>query len=144
MVKAKDFIDYLCEDLEYRFFSGVACREFKSIYDSMTPEKMHYIPANTEKTALNLANGVSFTGFKSCILIKASKLFDLVNDLNNFNIEYNLPILILAQDNINNQQKKILAEVIDFESFNIMKNYERIKDMGRGVGIVFIREGVLE
>jgi sulfopyruvate decarboxylase TPP-binding subunit len=146
MVKAKDFMEYLCDTLEYRFFSGVVCPALRPLYDYMSPERMHYIPANSEETALNLANGVTFSGFKSCVLIRGSKLFNIINDLIDINIEHKLSVLLIIQDDFSGNMKKVFLDYMGDKvtPINLVKNYERIKDLNEGIGIVFVREGTFE
>ena len=99
MVKAKDFWNYLCNTLEYRFFAGVPCLEFKKLYDTMTSEIMHYIPAVNINTALGMASGVNVSGIKSGIIFHIRELCYLLNDYNNFNKIYEIPVLFIVYSN---------------------------------------------
>lgn len=98
MVKAKDFWEYLCNELDYRFFSGVPCEGLKPLYDNMSPEFMHYIPAVNEKTALGLVNGARLAGTKSAVLMHGDNIIDVINLLLSFNKEYEVPALIICYD----------------------------------------------
>ncbi len=98
MVKAKDFWDYLCEELGYRFFAGVACRGLKPLYGSMNSKFMHYIPAVDEKVALGLVNGARIAGVKGAVLMSANYLLDVSNTLLSFNKQYEVPALIICYD----------------------------------------------
>lgn len=93
MMKAKEFLDYLCDNLNYRFFSGVPVEGFKGLFKAMSSDKMHYIPAANENIALALANGVSLLGVNSAIMIEFNKINELVFENN---ILYDIPILIIA------------------------------------------------
>lgn len=89
MVKAKDFLKFLCEDLDYRFFSGTAAKGSTPLYKSMSPDFMHYIPAAHEQIALGMANGSHMAGFKSAIIVPVSSLANM-----DWTLE--LPVLVLA------------------------------------------------
>ncbi len=96
MVKAKEFLEFICNDLEYRFFTGTPCLEFKSIYNNMDSRIMHYIPAVDENSAANIVSGSSITGIKSMIMMPANKIFNIIGLLNFFILKYNIPFLILS------------------------------------------------
>lgn len=96
MVKAKDFWEYLCNTLEYRFFAGVPCLEFKKLYNAMTSEIMHYIPAVNINTALGMASGVDVSGTKSGIIFHIRELYYLLNDYKKFNKIYEIPVLFIV------------------------------------------------
>lgn len=96
MIRAKEFWLYLCEDLNYRFFAGVPCVGLKPLYDKMNSKIMHYIPAVKENTALGMANGARLAGVKSCILMDMNKLYNIMDWILSFNLEYKVPILIVA------------------------------------------------
>lgn len=93
MIKAKEFLDYLCNDLNYRFFSGVPTLGLKGIFSAMNSGFMHYIPAANEDIAIKLSTGIRFSGKNAAVLLDAEKL----NDLSlNFNVNAEVPILVLA------------------------------------------------
>lgn len=96
MIKAKDFWNYVCNELDYRFFSGVPCKGFKPLYDKMNPEFMHYIPAVNEQVALGMANGANLAGIKSGILIDFDNIYVIYDWLFNFSTTYEVPFLIIA------------------------------------------------
>ena len=96
MVKAKEFWDYLCNTLEYRFFSGVPCLEFKELYNTMTSDIMHYIPAVNVNTALGIASGVGVSGVKSGVIFHIKELYDLLNNYHNFNKKYEISVLFIV------------------------------------------------
>ena len=91
MVKAEDFWNYLCNGLEYRFFSGIPCKGLNFLYDKMNVEFMHYVPAINERIAVNLVNGAYLTGVKGAILLPAEKIFTF--DFNNKN---DLPLFVIT------------------------------------------------
>lgn len=98
MVKAKDFWNYLCEELDYRFFAGVACPGLAPLYKKMDAKIMHYIPAANERIALGLVSGAHTAGFKSGLLLDMRYAYDL-SSLFEFNIDYGIPFLIIGHGN---------------------------------------------
>jgi len=98
MVKAKEFWKHLCEELDYRYFAGVACKGLKPLYDKMNSKFMHYVPAVNERVAVGLASGVRLAGAKSAVLMSADHLVDVLNLLMSFNKKYEIPALIICYD----------------------------------------------
>jgi sulfopyruvate decarboxylase TPP-binding subunit len=92
----KAFFKELCEDYDYRFFTGIPFKDFKNFYANMNPDLMHYIPAANELIALRLAAGSWLSGIKSAVVLEPSKVDKL--DFS-FNIKLNIPILVLTSDN---------------------------------------------
>ena len=111
MVKAKEFWDYLCEELDYRFFAGVACPGLEPLYGKMSPNFMHYVPASNERVALGLASGAHVAGFKSGILMDMRFSYDLTS-LFAFNIDYKIPLLVIGYNG--SEEESFLA--YDFPS----------------------------
>ena len=95
MVKAIDFWNYLCEELDIRFFAGVACPGLNLLYKKMNSKFMHYIPAANERIALGLVSGAYIAGFKSCLLMDMKFKNDITTSLR-FNVDYKIPFLIVA------------------------------------------------
>jgi hypothetical protein len=93
MVKVKDFLGILCSELEYRFFSGVPFIEAKPIYDNMTSDLMHYVPAANEHIAVSMVSGVWVSGFKACVLLSIENILKV--DWS-FNENYKIPVLVLS------------------------------------------------
>lgn len=95
-MKAKEFWEFLCEEMDYRFFAGVPCKGLKPLYDSMSSKFLHYIPAVREDVALALTSGASIVGTKSAVLMNFDRLYNLFDCVSSFNSEYKVPVLILA------------------------------------------------
>lgn len=93
MVKAKEFLQFLCSELEYRFFSGIPFIEAKPIYDNMTRELMHYVPAANENIAVSMANGAWVSRFKACVLLSLEHILKV--DWS-FNQSRKIPVLVLS------------------------------------------------
>lgn len=117
MVKAKDFWNTLCSECGYRFFSGVAHSEFKSLYKTMDSDIMHYVPAVDETTALGIASGVSMAGHKSGIIIDTKFISDLIR-ATKFNKDFSIPVLIIGtEDSKLIKLKKIVKTLSDVKEF---------------------------
>lgn len=147
---AKEFWEYLCVGLDYRFFAGVPCKGLKPLYDKMDAKIMHYIPSIKENVALGLVNGSFMAGNKAAILIDINRLYNLFDWLKSFNIDYNVPVLIIAyREKIDSKITKALINYgIPFRTGKNLKRdlkyiTNRIKK-DRIPGIVIIDEGVLE
>ena len=103
MVKAKDFWNYLCDELEYRVFSGVPCLGFKSLYDNMDSSIMHYIPAVKEDVALGIMSGTAMSGWKAGVFLHIDDSYNILNWLEKFSLEYKVPLMVFIykdKDNI--------------------------------------------
>lgn len=85
MVKAKEFWDFLCNELNYRFFSGVPTSGFQGLFRAMDKNIMHYVPAINEQASLSLAAGAWVSGFKSAVFLPPAKVnkldFELIDVL---------------------------------------------------------------
>lgn len=93
MVKAKDFWMKICEEMDYRFFTGIPYKEAADLYKYMDSNIMHYIPAASEDIAVKMATGTWISGFKSAVILEAEKL-KRVNL--NFNTSNNIPVLFIT------------------------------------------------
>jgi siroheme synthase len=137
MVKAKEFWNYLCNELDYRFFSGVPCLGLKPLYDEMSSKFMHYIPAANEKIALGLVSGAWLSGTKGAVLMDYGNLGDINKLLSAFNEKYKVPALIIIYDE-------------NYKCINKKTIYENLKKLVKDIekenkpGIFFIGKGDLE
>jgi sulfopyruvate decarboxylase TPP-binding subunit len=95
MVKAKEFWDYLCGELDYRFFSGVACPGLSHLYNKMNSKFMHYVPAVNERVGLGLVNGAYMSGLKGGLLMDMTFIYDITSYIR-FNVENRIPLLIIG------------------------------------------------
>lgn len=110
MVKAKEFWGYLCDELDYRFYSGLSCKGLASLYNKLNPKILHYVPAVKENVALGLVSGAFFAGVKGGILIDIKRLYNILDWLYSFSLEYKVPFLIIAYDEGNDDRfKKVLS-----------------------------------
>jgi sulfopyruvate decarboxylase TPP-binding subunit len=151
MVKATDFWDYLCNELDYRFFAGIVCKGLKPLYDTMSPNFMHYIPAVNERIAIGMCNGAQLAGVKSAVLMDFKNIYSIFDLSYNFSNIYKIPSLIIAYKSKDNKIN------LNKAGFNIQYNYlnktlfksdlkkftELLEKDGK-TGILIIREGILE
>lgn len=149
-MKAKEFWEFLCGEMDYRFFAGVPCRGFKPLYDSMSPKFMHYIPAVNENVALALTSGASIAGTKSVVLMKFDRLYNLFDCLVSLNSQYKVPTLILAYYSTDHEEmvKTLTSHRIPHRVLrNVKKDLryltKRMDTLGLP-GVAIIEEGTLE
>jgi len=115
MVKAIEFWNYLCKELDYRFFAGVACEGLSSLYKKMNANIMHYIPAANERIALGLVSGAQVAGFKAGLLLDMRFAYDLTSMLE-FNVSHRIPFLVVGYS------EKEAHLVYDFPEASILDN----------------------
>lgn len=152
MVKAKAFWQYLCEELNYRFFAGVPHINLKPLYDGMSSEIMHYIPAVRESTALGIVSGAYLVGVKGGIFLYVEEFEDLLKWLRRFNLKNKIPLLIFVYDDKDDNIGfyDILSSYkipYVFLKKNFEKTLKEISDKSEKLsipGVVIIREGVLK
>lgn len=151
MVKAKEFWKYLCEKLGYKAFAGVPCVGLKQLYDKMDPRILHYVPAVKENVALGIVNGAFFAGTKSGVLIHIDRLHNILDGLSSFNLEYNVPLLIIAycDEDSDIKFKKVLSLYkIPYRNFSgELKNLKFIINKIEKLsipGVIIIRKGDIE
>jgi len=146
MIKAKDFWNYLCNELDYRFFAGIPCKGFKPLYDKMSPEFMHYIPAVNEQVALGMASGANLAGIKSGILIDFDNIYILYNWLFNFNMKYDVPFLIIAYKESDKKMQLsglLKAELYDNKFKSKLKSLTTKLEKSELPGLLIIGKGVI-
>ena len=108
-MKGKDFWIKLCNELGYKFFTGVPTTDLKVLYDAMTTDILHYIPTINAQIAVGIASGMIFTGKKAVVLMP-SEAFKVFRPMKNMFI--NLPLLFIVENNYN---------VLDLKQFNLGK-----------------------
>lgn len=142
MVKAKDFLDHLCNNLKYRLFAGVPCKGLDNLYNEMNSDFMHYIPAVNEQIAVGIVNGAFLTGTNSAVFMDANKVEKLDLD---FNIYNSIPIFIIASSN----DRPIFSRGIYSSDFTddltscLDRVTKHIITKGKP-GVLFVKEGMLQ
>jgi len=145
MIKAVDFLDYLCNTLGYRFFSGMPCCGLKPLYNSMNSDFMYYIPAVREDIALGLVSGASVSGEKSCILIHYDYLNNILNWINDFNFKHKIPFLVIVySDNGIDIPLKASKVVLGNDFKKDLNSISYRIDKQEKPGFVIIKEGLLK
>jgi len=132
MIKAKDFWNYFCNDLGYRFFSGVPHIVFKQLYKKMNKSFLHYVPAVNASAAVWLVNGISLTGMNSAVIIGIDDLENCINNTIKFNIEHELPLVILINKSFLKEDVKFIEEFISNYNVKVValsKNYKADLDL---------------
>ena len=151
MVKVKEFWDYLCNELDYRFFAGIPCRGFKPLYDGMNAEFMYYIPAVNERVAMGMVNGARLAGVKSAILIDIDNIYTIYDLLFNFSNIYKIPFLIIAYKS-KNSNVDLNKSGFDIPHRSLaktrfkpnLKKFVEITEELEAPGVLIIKEGILE
>lgn len=148
MIKAKEFWEFLCNDLDYKFFAGVPCRGLYPLYNAMDSSIMHYIPSVNERTALGLISGAKYTGVNGGILINASSALKLIDLILNYNIKFKMPLLVLAYEDVEVNQGLFLFELPSIRlKSNFKKDLKALANKSETLsvpGIVLIKEGVFD
>jgi sulfopyruvate decarboxylase TPP-binding subunit len=140
-VKAKDFLEYLCENLDFRFFAGVPSKGLNCIYDAMNANIMHYIPAMDEKIAFNLSAGAFVSGYRAAVLIDSENIEELEFYYNKFNLGLTINLLIIVYENTKTKFNRYNFKG-NFDSFN--EFVEKIYIENLGPCVVVIEEGILD
>lgn len=148
MVKAKELLNYMCNDLDIRFFTGTSNIGMQPLYRQMDPSIMHYIPAVKDDIAIGMASGAVMSGINSCVLIGASKLINITNCLLNFNGSYQVPVLILVYADNDNHLIDIIKPYIHIcDDRDLMvsmgKAASHIKTVGTSCAVLFNEGEVL-
>ena len=122
-IKISDFWEVMCKKLGYNLYLGSPTLELKLLFDTMSPENLHYIPTISEAVAVNMASGAYMSGVKSVVLISTKQLELLDYNINKFNIIYNIPFLFVTGNDFNplnikqfvlNKKLSILHDIDDY------------------------------
>lgn len=146
MVKAREFWEHLCNELDYRFFSGIPCIGLKTLHDTMSVEFMHYIPAVNERVAIGMVNGARLAGVKGAVLIDIDNIYTIYDTLFNFSNIYKIPFLIIAYKS---KGSKIKIDIPYKEMSKVrfkpgLKEFVETVEMEEIPGVFVIKEGILE
>jgi len=135
MVKATEFWKFVCEDMDYRIFSGVPCLGLKALYDKMNPKIMHYIPAVNEHTAFGISLGATTSGAKSGVIVDAQYL-DMVEDWMKFCFDHKNHLIIIT----NNDLKRKIAKIVFDGDYKKLKTFLNKKSK-EGKPAIIVLEG---
>ena len=138
MVKSKEFWSYLCKELDYRLFAGVPCLGLNPLYKTMDKDIMHYMPAANLRVALGIVSGGWLTGFKGGVLLPASFLAGLKNEIQLIK-DFNIPMLLIVYEDT-----KITYPFWHKElSEDFKKDLDKLTGRGKP-SILLIKEGILK
>ena len=146
MVTKDDFWNFMCDTLEYRFFSGVACKGFDILYKRMPVSKMHYIPAVNERTAIYLCKGTALAGVKSAVFISSSGLFTVAEVYDGFIDEFDTSIFIFAFMDVK-VDTKLLPSALPYITLGAKSSMKQIEKFfaktiaARKNGLLFVNKG---
>lgn len=144
MVKAKEFWNYLCGELNYRFFAGVVCPGLSPLYKKMDSKLMHYIPAVNEKIGLGLVSGAYMAGYKGALLMDMAFAYDITSFIR-FNVNNRIPLLIIGYGNKNSALTyDFPSEFINSQVFEKkIKKVATASEHEKIPGLIVIKEGIL-
>jgi hypothetical protein len=138
MVKAKEFWKHLCDKLDHRLFAGVPCLGLNPLYKTMDKNMLHYMPAVNERIAIGIVSGGFLTGFKGGVLLSASSLIGLKNEVQIIK-DFNIPMLLIVYED-----NKVTYPFWHKElSEDFKKDLDKIADRSKS-SILLIREGILK
>ena len=140
MVKAKEFLSCLCEEHNYRFFTGFPCEGLIPIYNAMSSDFMHYIPAVNEQIAVGLANGAFIAGEKSIVLMDARAVMKV--DFS-FNIDMYIPIVCIVYGTEKDIDYTDAFNVFNFSYYEGSTAFEYLSKSKKIINIVLLEEGAV-
>jgi sulfopyruvate decarboxylase TPP-binding subunit len=142
MVKAKDFFKVVCEELNFRFFSGVRCEGLAPLYKAMDESFMAYTPAINEITALGLCAGASISGLGSAMLFDM-KLKENFYSIFSFVINNKLPILLIGYSEKKDDFKYDIPVMYFKDTMDIVKLSKKM-DKQSTPGLLIIGKDMLK
>ena len=141
MVKAKDFLKFLCEELNYRFFTGMPKNDFVKLRKKMTSDILNYIPSVNDESAFGMAYGSRVGGTKSIVMISHDELIKCFNYVRNFSTDYGIPILILTDKILDLPKIKSIVLTDDFQKE--LTKFDKEIEKARLPGFVCLKGGFL-
>lgn len=100
-IKIKDFWEIMCKKLGYNLYLGVPVARLKLVFDTMSSDKLHYIPTINETMAVGMASGAYLSGVKGAVIMTAQAFGLLEYNINKFNQLYNIPFLFIVDGDFN-------------------------------------------
>ena len=143
MVKAKDFFKVLCEDLNYRFFSGVPCSGLSLLHKNIKDSFMLYVPAINEATALGLATGALVSGMGSGVFLDL-KLKENLYTKFDFVIENKLPLIIIGYSENSKESFKYNIPIVYLKELEDIVNLSNKMEKKSTPGILIIGKDVIK
>ena len=148
MIKAKEFWEFLCNDLNYKFFAGIPCEGLYPLYNAMDSDMMHYVPTVNERIALGLISGAKYAGVKGGMLMSASNALKIIDPILNYNVKSTIPLLVLVYEDVEVNQGLFLFELPSIRlKSNFKKDLKAVASKSETLsvpGIILIKEGVFD
>jgi len=142
MFKAKELIQTLCTDLNYRFFSGVYYEKFHQLYKYLDSTELKYIRSIDERTGLGLSFGSAISGMGSVFILDL-KFSSLIYPYLPFIIQAKLPFFILGCGSSDEWSFAGLPKMVLKDSDSIIM-LSKTMDMKKTPGVLIVEEGVLK
>ena len=141
MIKAKDLLDFLCNKLNIRFFSGTPCSSLINLYSAMDKNLMHYVPAANEQIACSMVNGSYMVNNKSALIVDPIMIEKM--DFS-FNLDNKLPLLIITGGSNKPKCTKdfVTLNLVDDIKKDLSKLYKRKVD-SKVINVIYIKDGIL-
>lgn len=135
MVKAKEFVEFLCNELNYKFFVGDSVPGLLGIHCALPDvESLHYIPAVNTESAMGLATGAVLAGVKTIVIID-------IEELEVLNLKYrSLPFLFITKAEKVNRTDLLKSTIL----LKSVKSLIKKIDQQKRAGVIYIKEGQLD
>ena len=141
MVKAKDFLNFLCRDLNYRFFTGIPKGNFVKLRKKMTTDILNYVPPTNEEAAFGMAYGSRVGGNKSVIMIDNASLIKYFNAVYRFGVDHGISILVLTDAEIGASKTKSIVLTKSYK--DKLTKFDLEIEEARLPGFAIVKEGFL-
>jgi sulfopyruvate decarboxylase TPP-binding subunit len=143
MVKAKEFFNVLCEELGYRFFSGIMCKEFTNLFKAMHSSFMHYVPSVNEDVGLGLVAGTSISGLGS-VLMFDMRLKEFIYPNLSFLINNKLPAMLIGYSEKEKEDFKSGIPIVYFNDLEDLRALSKKIDKKSIPGLLIIGKDVIK
>lgn len=133
-IKIKDFWEIMCKKLGYNLYLGLPVQGLKLIFDTMSNDKLHYIPTINETMAVGMASGAYLSGVKSAVIMTTQAFGLLEHNINKFNQLYNIPFLFIVDDDFN---------PLKLKQFKINKGINILEEMDNYIYVEKFKPAIL-
>ena len=143
MVDAKKFLDYLCTNKDYRFFTGTLLEHTDAINKYMHPDILYYTQAVTANTALGIALGVFMAGFKSVVMLSSDEILSIANLITRH--KSNHPFMFLVGYDEGFDLKTFKKFFTGVKVITLEEDYAtKLNKIGNNRCVVLIKKGILQ
>lgn len=95
------FWNILCNDLDFRFFSGVPVESLDFLFNSMKKDLLHYVPTVSDTTAVGIVGGMRLSGYKSAIISTDDTFYAAQLQIHKLIVASSIPILFITNSSYN-------------------------------------------